>query len=308
MAQFIITVLGATGNIGTPLVHQLLQAGHRVRAVARPSARLNALQAAGAEPVAGDLHDQALLTEALRGADAAFLMIPPNSQAADVLGHYDQIGEAIAQAAQASGLRRAVHLSSIGAELPAGTGPVVGVHRQEARLNALSGSGGLTVAHLRPAYFMENLFANLGLIQHMGIAGSAIRPDLPMPMVATRDIAARAAELLQASNFANHSVHYLLGPRPYTMRDAAAALGRAIGRPKLPYVQFPYEDAQKGMRQAGLSENMAHLYDELTRNINAEGAMISAERTPDRTTPTTLDEFAETAFAPAFRAMSNAGQ
>lgn len=298
MAPSLFAVTGATGNIGTALVQHLLQAGHRVRAVARTSTRLDALQAAGADPVAGDLHDLALVTDALRGADAAFLLIPPSPQAPDVLAHYDQIGDVIAHAVQASGLRRAVHLSSIGAEEPAGTGPVVGVHRQEARLNGIER---LAVAHLRPAYFMENLLANIGLIQHLGIAGSAVRADLPVPMVATRDIAAKAAELLQAGDFENRSVHYLLGPLPYTMRDAARALGQAIGRPELPYVQFSYEDAKKGMRQAGLSENMAHLYDELTRNINAEGAMINAERTPARATPTTLEEFARTVFAPAFQ-------
>jgi uncharacterized protein YbjT (DUF2867 family) len=168
-----ITVLGATGNIGTALVHHLLEQGHQVTAVARPSARLEALQAAGATVRAGDAHDAAFLTEALRGADAAFLMIPPNLTAPDVLAHMHQIGEATTAAVRAAGLPAAVHLSSIGADEPAGTGPVVGLHYQEARLNAIEG---LAITHLRPAYFMENLLANIGLIQHMGIIGSAMRP------------------------------------------------------------------------------------------------------------------------------------
>jgi uncharacterized protein YbjT (DUF2867 family) len=197
-----ITVLGATGNIGTALVHHLLQQGHHVTAVARPSARLDALAQAGATTKAGDAHDAPFLTEALRGADAAFLMIPPNVTAPDVLAHMAQIGEATAQAVRASGLKQAVHLSSIGADEPAGTGPVVGLYHQEARLNAIEG---LQVVHLRPAYFMENLLANVGLIQHMGIAGSATRPDVALPMVATKDIAAKAAELLNGQPLAGRS-------------------------------------------------------------------------------------------------------
>ena len=91
-----ITVLGATGNIGTALVHHLLQQGHQVTAVARPSAHLDALAQVGATTKAGDAHDAVFLTEPLRGADATFLMIPPNVTAPDVLAHIDQVGEATA--------------------------------------------------------------------------------------------------------------------------------------------------------------------------------------------------------------------
>ena len=294
-----ITVLGATGHIGTALVHLLLQQGHQVTAVARPSARLDALQQAGATTKAGDAHDVAFLTEALRGADVAFLMIPPNVTAPDVLGHMRQVGEATAHAVRASGLKQAVNLSSIGADQTNGTGPVVGLHLQESRLNAIDE---LTVVHLRPAYFMENLLANIGMVQHMGIMGSAMRPDVQFPMVATKDIAAKAAELLGGAPLKNSTVYYLLGPRSYSMREATAAIAKAIGRPELSYVQFSYDDAKKGMVQAGLSENMAALYDEMTHHMNAEKAMVTEPHTAVNTTPTTLEEFAQTVFAPAFRA------
>ena len=293
-----LVVLGATGNIGTALVHNLLSVGHRVTAVARASARLDTLVQAGALAAAGDLHDAAFLTGVLRDADAAFLMIPPNPTAPDVLAYMQQVGETIAQAVRASGLKQAVHLSSIGADLPAGTGPVVGMHHQEARLNAIEG---LAVAHLRPAYFMENLLANVGMVQHMGITGSAMRPELQFPMVATKDIAAKATELLDAGQFENQSVYYLLGPRNYSQQEATAAIAQAIGRPGLPYVPFSYEDAKKGMMQAGLSESMANLYDEMTRSMNEGKAMVHEQRTATSTTPTTLDEFAQTVFAPAFK-------
>ena len=293
-----ITVLGATGNIGTALVHHLLGQGHHVTAVARPSARLDALAQAGAATKAGDAHDVAFLTEALRGADAAFLMIPPSVTAPDVLAHMQQIGEATAEAVRASGLPAAVFLSSIGADLPAGTGPVLGVHYQEARLNAIAG---LTVAHLRPAYFMENLLANIGMIQHMGIMGSAVRPDVAFPMVATKDIAAKAAGLLDADPLENHSVHYILGPRNYSLPEATAAIGQAIGRPELPYVPFGYDDAKAGMIQAGLSENMANLYIEMMQHLNEGGVMATQPRTEASTTPTTLEEFVREVFAPAFQ-------
>lgn len=294
-----ITVLGATGHIGTALVHTLLQQGHQVTAVARASTRLDALAQAGATTKAGEAHDAPFLAEALRGADAAFLMIPPNVTSPDVLAFMDQIGEATARAVRESGLKQAVHLSSIGADEPAGTGPVVGLHRQEGRLNAIEG---LQVVHLRPAYFMENLLANVGLIQHMGIAGSGTRADATFPMVATKDIAAKAAELLASDQAGNRAVQYLLGPRNYSLAEATTALGQAIGRPELPYVAFSYEDAKKGMVGAGLSENQADLYDEMTHNINEGKSMANGPRDAGSTTPTTIEEFAQAVFAPAFKA------
>ena len=294
-----LVVLGATGNIGAALVHNLLARGHRVTAVARPSTRLDALTQAGAKAAAGTLQDAAFLTGALRGADAAFLMVPtPDATAPDPLALYNQQGEIIAQAVRASGLKQAVQLSSISADLAAGIGPIAGLHQQEARLNAIEG---LCVAYLRPAYFMENLLNNVGMIQHMGIMGSATRPDLQFPMVATQDIAAKAAELLDAGDFENQSVHYLLGPRNYSMQEATTIIGQAIGRPELPYVPFSYEDAKKGMVGAGLSERMADLYNELTRSMNEEKAAVHEERTAARTTPTTLAEFVQQVFVPAFQ-------
>ena len=292
-----ITVLGATGNIGTALVHQLLQAGHAVAAVARPSARLDALAAAGATAHAGDAHDAAFLTEALRGADAAFLMIPPNMAAPDVLAHMDAVGEATAQAVRDSGLKSAVHLSSIGADVAAGTGPVRGLHLQEARLNAIAG---LAVTHLRPAYFMENLLANIGMIQHLGLMGSAQRPDVAISMVATADIAARAAEILHGP-IKNGRVEYLVAPREYAMEDARAAIAQAIGKPELPYIPFPAADARQGMVQAGLSESMADLYLEMINDINHHGAMVLPPAGAARHTgPTTLEQFVQERFTPAF--------
>ena len=223
-----LVITGATGHIGRQLVYALLAQGHRVTAVARPSERLAALGQAGATVAAGNLLDTAFLTQVLRGADAAFLLIPPNGQADDVLADMRQGGEALAQAVQAAGLRQAVSLSSARVDQPVGNGPLFVA--QEARLNAIAG---LAVAHLRPAFFMDNLLSNIGMIQRLGGVASTMRPDVSLPMVATRDIAAKAAELL-GGPLTGPSVHYLLGPRNYSMQEVTVAFGQAIGRPDLP--------------------------------------------------------------------------
>lgn len=294
-----IAITGATGNIGSALVRHLLQAGHRVVAIARRSERLDALRAAGADTRAVDVaSDAAGLADALRGADAAFLMIPPRIDAPDFLTYADGVSNTLEAAVRASGVRKVVQLSSLGGDLPTGTGPIVSVHRLENRLRAIEG---LDVLALRPTYFMENLYSSIGLIKGMGINGGPTRPDVAFPMIATQDIAAAAAARLDKLDFRGHEVQSLLGPQDYTMQDATRALGAAIGRPELPYVQFPYDQAEQGMVGAGLSPSMAGLYIEMTRSLN-EGDLFKNQPRDARTnTPTTLENWAEQAFAPAFQ-------
>src|SRR5208282_3028691 len=116
----------------------------------------------GAQAFIADLSDAVALTKAFSGAHAGYLMLPP------IVSREDQEREsdAIAKAARESGLRHAVHLSSYGAHVPEGTGPVTGLHSAEQKLNAIDG---LNVLHLRAGYFMENNLAAIAMIHGMGI-------------------------------------------------------------------------------------------------------------------------------------------
>lgn len=294
-----IVVTGATGNIGTALVHHLLERGHRVIAVSRASDKLTHLHAAGAEIHPVDVTtDVAGLTAALRGADAAFLMIPPRFDAPDFITYADGVAANLERAVRDSGIAKVVQLSSLGGDLPSGTGPIVTVHRLEERLRTVAG---LDLLVLRPTYFFENFFGSLGMIKGMGINGGAQNADTRIPMIATRDIAAYAAQRLDALNFTGHAVQELLGPREYSMAEATQILGTTIGKPELPYVPFPYADAQQGMVGAGLSPSVAGLYVEMAQAVNEHGFFQNVPRDATATTPTTLETWAAQVFAPAFQ-------
>jgi uncharacterized protein YbjT (DUF2867 family) len=198
------------------------------------------------------------------------------------------MGEAMVKAIRESGVGRVVFLSSVGAELPSGTGPIAGLHAQEKRLEKLQG---VSVLILRPGYFFENFEESLGLIKHQGIHGGALAPDVSMPMVATRDIADAAANALRERRFQGIQVRELLGPRDLTQAEATRILGARIGKPDLPYVQFPYADFVKALVQVGLSENVANLYSEMSRALN-EGKVKSLEgRRKENTTATRFEDF-----------------
>jgi len=283
-----IAVMGASGNTGKVVAEELLGRGLKVRAIGRDAGKLQALAARGAETAVGDVSDPGFLARAFAGAESAYTLIPPDFRAQDFRAHQDRIGEATAAALRQSGVKRVVFLSSVGADLPAGTGPIAGLYAQEKRLAGL----GADVLSLRAGYFFENLHASLPLIRHQGINGSAIAPDVKISMIATRDIGTVAAAALAGKDFSGVQFRNLLGPRDHTMVDVTRILGAKIGKPELAYVQFPYEAFGAALEQAGLSKDLARLYVEMSRGFNDGIVKPVGGRTPASTTPTTFEAFA----------------
>jgi uncharacterized protein YbjT (DUF2867 family) len=283
-----ITVMGATGHTGKKISEALLKDGEKVRGLGRSESKLAELADAGAEVLAGDTTDAVFLAKTLRGADAVYTLLPSDRRAPDYRAEQDRQGEAIVKAVRDSGVRYVVALSSLGADLNEGTGPIVGLHAQEERLKQLEGTN---VLLLRPASFFENFYESLGLIKQQGINGDSVAPDVAVPMVATHDIADVAARALKARDWQNVIVRELPGPRDLTFAEATRILGERIGKPDLQYVQFSYSDMAGALVQAGLSESFASLYVEMTRAFN-EGT-IQYRRTPENTTPTRFEDFVD---------------
>jgi uncharacterized protein YbjT (DUF2867 family) len=292
-------ILGASGNTGSIIADFLLSKGKQVRVVGRDAGRLQRFVRQGAEAFTADWSDAAALSKAFSGARAAYLMLPPIRSRED----QEQQSDAIAQAAKGSGLRYAVHLSSYGAHVPEGTGPIAGLHSSEQKLNAI---GGLNVLHLRAAYFMENSLAAIGMIHGMGIFGHALLPDLKMPMIATRDIGDYAAQRLLALDFSGKQTRELLGERDLSMAEATALVARGIGKPDLRYQQFPYGQIQQALTDTGFSPQKAALYIEMFQAINAGVVAAQEPRSPENTTPTSFEKFVQDVFAPAYRAKASA--
>jgi uncharacterized protein YbjT (DUF2867 family) len=292
------TVLGATGNIGSVITKNLLEKGEKVRVVGRSMSRLQPFVQKGAEAFLGDVSDGASLMRAFQEVRAAFVMIPPSMTAEDYRADQDKISDAIAGAAKNAGLKYAVNLSSYGAHAPAGTGPILGLHYSELKLNAVDK---LNVLHLRPSYFFENHLAGINMIQMMGLFGGALKPDLKIPMIATKDIGAYAAERLLKLDFNGKQARELLGERDLTMDEVAAILGKALNNSELRYAQFPYDQVRQVLQQMGTAPKTAASFIEMFQGIN-EGIVAAREpRSAENTTPTSLESFAKDVFVPAFQ-------
>jgi uncharacterized protein YbjT (DUF2867 family) len=280
-------VLGATGHIGKRVADILLDMDETVRVVSRDIKRLKSCMMKGAIPFSGDMADEEFLESAFDGVTAVFSMIPPDVKTPNIRSFQNRISDSIVNAIKVTGVSHVVNLSSIGADLSGNTGPIAGLHDHEEKLNALYGTN---VIHLRAAYFMENLFGNIFMIKQ-GFNGSALRGDLRMPLVATKDIAEAAAQYMLSRNFTGKSVKNLLGQRDLTMTEITRILGKTVGK-ELDYIQFPYEDAQSAMIESGFSEDAARSFVEMSRGLNDGTIYGRVMRTPESTTKTSIEDFA----------------
>ncbi len=288
-------LLGSSGQITSQLAARLLAAGHPVRVAGRNAAALQQLARAGAEIAVGDPADAKFLQRAFDGVRAAYTMIPPCYAEPDMRASQDRIGDAIARALRAARVPRVVNLSSVGAELVRGTGPIEALHAQEQRLDAI---GAMDLLHLRPGSFMENLLPSAAVVAQAGVLPGLEAPDARIPMVATRDIAAVAARELVAPR---HRGTLLLHAAQLTPRECATALGAAVGLPRLAYVQSPPEEARAALQSAGFSASAAAQLERLAQWLSSSPA-ASAQAGPVQVQPTSIETFAREVFAPAYAA------
>lgn len=260
--KYILT--GSTGNITKPLAEKLIAANHEVIIISNNESKKSEIEALGAKAAIGSVLDSEFLTQAFSGADAVYLMIPPNFAVTDWLGFQKEVSESFITAIQQSGVKNIVQLSSIGAHMGKDTGPIDGLAYLEKRLETIDG---INVVKLRPSYFYTNFFSMIDMIKHAGILGSNMgASDQELILTHPKDIADAAAENLLALNFKGQSIEYVSSDI-VTLSEIATTLGTAIGKPDLPWVAFSDEDAFNGMTQSGLPEIFAKGYVQMGKSI-----------------------------------------
>ena len=291
-------VLGATGNTGSVVAKALLDGSQKVRVVGRSKERLAGFVILGAEAFEANLTDSGALAKAFAGARAVYSILPPDHASTDYRAQQDQETNSIAGALEAAGVSHVVALSSFGADKPATTGPVAGLHAMEERFRQIPN---LNALYLRAGYFMENTLPQVGIIKSFGMMAGPVRADLALPMIATKDIGAVAADALVKLDFTGHQARELLGHKDLTYSQMAKITGAAIGMPDLTYLQLPAEQVIQAMTQMGFSENMATLMCEMSDALNSGYMRALEPRSPANTTPTLFEEFVHNVFVPAYK-------
>jgi len=292
-----VAVIGATGNTGKVVAETLLARGQKVRVIGRDPERLVPQVRKGAEAWVGEASDAAALTKAFAGARAVYVMIPPNLASPDMRAYQEKVSDAQAQAIAQTGVEYAVLLSSVGADKPEKTGPVLGLRLFEEKLN---GNSRLNALYIRAGYFMENLLAQVTVIKNFGIVGGPLRADLALPMIAARDVGAFSAQALLQLDFQGKRTVELLGQRDLDYREAAAVIGKAIGKPGLSYSQLPAWQLKPALAAMGMSTSMADALLEMSEALNSGYMRPLESRSAANTTTTSFEQFVAGHFVPLF--------
>ncbi|MCD6067110.1 MAG: NAD-dependent dehydratase [Bacteroidetes bacterium] len=295
--KYVIT--GSLGHISRPVVQELIKAGHEVSVISSSTNKKAEIESLKAKALIGSVEDAGFLTAAFAGADAVYLMIPPNFAPADWPAWMRQVADNYAAAIEKNKVKKVVQLSSIGAHLGQGAGPIDGLAYLENKLKQIPGTD---VKALRPSYFYYNLFSMIPLIKQAGIMGSNFgNPDEKLVLVHTDDIAEAAMEELLKLSFTGHSVRYIASDER-SVSEIAGVLSEAIGKPGIPWVGFTDEQSFGGMLQAGLSQTIAEGYTQMGKSIR-EGKVQEDywKNRPASLGRVKLEDFAKV-FAGAFEA------
>lgn len=286
-----IVVTTPTGHIGSRLAELLLERDEEVRVIARDPSRLAPTIHGRAEVIAGSHADPAVLDAALSGADAFFLIVPPDSQASSVAGHYVEYGRQARAALDRAGVGHAVMISTMGG------GNERAGHLSAARAaEAEVGASGAAVRALAPPFFMENLLNQAEAIGG-GVLALPSNAERVLPVVATDDLAALAADLLTDRSWDGVGRVPISSSDSLTPEGIATTLGKSLGR-EVAYHQVPTAAYKERLVSFGMSDAWAGGIAEMAEAQN-QGFYDSEIETARGVAPTTLADWAEKVLRPA---------
>ncbi|NLR59283.1 NAD(P)H-binding protein [Chitinophaga polysaccharea] len=260
-----IVLTGSLGNIGKPLTAALVNNGHTVTVISSNATRREDIELIGAKAAIGKLQEVDFLTDTFKGADIVYLMETMEAvgdmfdTSVDFIGGIAQIGENYKEAVERSGVKKVIHLSSIGAHTDKGTGIIRFHHEVESILRELPAD--VSIKFIRPVSFYINLFSHIHTIKSQGAIISNYGGDVKEPWVSPKDIAAVIAEEVDKP-FEGKTIRYVASDE-VSPNEIARALGEAIGQPDLQWRVIPSQQLLDGWLSIGFNEQVAKGFVEL---------------------------------------------
>jgi uncharacterized protein YbjT (DUF2867 family) len=290
-----IAITTPSGHVGSAVVDYLMDLGGdiQVKLLARRPKNLDKYVRRGAEIVICSQDDKDTLVSVTRDVDALLRVTPPGFGSDDVRAYQNRMGKAAAFAIRTNRIPRVVNLSSIGANLSSGVGPINGLYDVEGLLDEVTDD----ITHLRPGFFFENLLMQVDSMRNWGRFSLPISGSRRYPMIATRDIGRVAATRLADQNWNGQYIHELHGPADLSYDEVAGILSKALGS-KIVYVHCDRQEARQALLASAMSENLVDLLLEMYDAIESGRLQPLEPRTPQTTTLTTLAEFASEVILP----------
>jgi uncharacterized protein YbjT (DUF2867 family) len=260
-----IVLTGSLGNIGQPLTETLVSNGHAVTVISSNVERQKNIELLGAKAAIGKLQDVDFLADTFKGADIVYLMETMEAagdmfdKSVDFISDITKIGENYKEAVERSGVKKVIHLSSIGAHTNKGTGIIRFHHNVETILQQLPAD--ISIKFIRPVSFYINLFSFIHTIRSRGTIISNYGGDVKEPWVSPKDIAAVIAEEVD-KQFDGKTIRYVASDE-ISPNEMAKALGEAIGKPDLKWLVVPSEQLLNSWLSIGFNEQVAKGFVEL---------------------------------------------
>ncbi len=251
-----IVLTGSLGRISKPLAIALIEKGHDVTVISSQEERGTAIEAIKATPAIGQLYDTSFLAETFKSADVVYLMQPPGiyfDKTPDPRMSWTHLANVYVEAVHDSGVKKIIHLSSIGAHTDTGVGMLAAHHKVESVLKELPPA--VNIKFMRPVGFYYNMFAFIPAIKAQGAIIQNYGGDLQEPWVSPLDIAAVIADEIEAP-FEGRTVRYIASDEA-SPNVVAKILGKAIGMPELKWKVVSDEDFLNGLLSNGLNADTA---------------------------------------------------
>lgn len=275
-------VMGVTGQVGGAVARSLLGHGSQVRTIARDPGRAAAWAKRGCELALADLSDPNSLVEAFRGAEGAFVIMPPMFDPSPGFPEVRQASATLRDALQSAKPERVVVLSTIGGQVER-PNLLYQLHLLEEELGKLP----LPATFVRPAWFMENISWDIPAAQQDGIVPSFLQPlDQKFPMIATQDIGQVVAQLLREPWEGNRVVE-IEGPSRISPHEIAAALAQELHR-DVRMQAVPRDSWEARFRQQGMKNPIPRV--QMLDGFNAGWIEFEAGQAGSRKTTTSFAE------------------
>lgn len=244
-------ILGATGQIGSMLVDNLIKRGQSVRAVVRNGSKAEGLRSKGIEVSIADYFDVEALKKAFQGGSSAFLLTPENPESQDFISETKTILNNYREAILASGITKIVGLSSNGAQHESGTGNLMASYMLEHAFSDLE----IEQVFVRPSYYFSNWLGYLELVKEHGILPTFFPPEMKVPMIAPSDVAEFLSEVIVCKT-SEERIYEITGSHAYSSLDIAKIFGEVLNRNVILQQVLP-EEWESTLIQAGFSKDGA---------------------------------------------------
>jgi uncharacterized protein YbjT (DUF2867 family) len=244
-------ILGATGQIGSMLVDNLLKNGQPVRAVVRNDFKAQKLKNKGVEVRIADYFDVEALKKAFQGGNSVFLLTPENPESENFLSEIQRIIDNYREAVLSSGITKIVGLSSMGAQHESGTGNLMASYMLEHAFSDLE----IEPVFVRPAYYFSNWLGYLELVKEYGTLPTFFPPEMELPMIAPSDVAGFLSDVITCKT-PQERVYEISGPRDYSSLDIAKIFGDVLSK-NVTLQQVLPEEWENTLIQAGISKDGA---------------------------------------------------